>query len=248
MNFSKLILHRSVPSQPTETPAALPTPAALVSVKPVFAPFEEPAVEAVPAVRHEPIAPDLSNVRVPLALSEAQRERLARDGFVVSPGVEKEFFTVYEKARYANVPIFVTSDSLLHVYHLLFDKVLRTAEVQHFIPLLRDLNQALLSQTDSQYQVLQGPGWEDAARRTVAFVGVASKLLDPDVQVPDYAKDLVETELALPRPGVWRRLHPVHPPGPLYQKRRIESLLQEHDVVRADDFPPQDRRSRSGPG
>ncbi|TEU17914.1 MAG: DUF3160 domain-containing protein [Anaerolineales bacterium] len=188
---------RASPPPPAETPTALPTPAALVSAKPVFAPFEEPAVEVVPAVHHEPIAPDLSNVRVSLALSEAQRERLARDGFVVSPGVEKEFFTVYEKARYANVPIFVSSDSLLHVYHLLFDKVLRTAEVQYFIPLLRDLNQALLAQTDSQYQALQGSGWEEAARRTVAFVGVASRLLDPDVQVPDYAADLVEAELAL---------------------------------------------------
>ncbi|MFB0534820.1 MAG: DUF3160 domain-containing protein [Anaerolineae bacterium] len=184
-------------SAPTEPPTALLTPAALVSAKPVFAPFEEPVVEAVPAIYHEPIAPDLSNVLVSFALSEAQQERLARDGFVVSPGVEKEFFTVYEKARYANVPIFVTSDSLLHVYHLLFDKVLRTAEVQYFIPLLRDLNQALLAQTDSQYQTLQGTGWEDDARRTVAFVGVASKLLDPDVQVPDYAADLVEAELAL---------------------------------------------------
>ncbi len=33
--------------------------------------------------------------------------------------------------------------------------------------------------------------------RTVAFVGVASKLLDPSVQVPDYAADLVDAELAL---------------------------------------------------
>jgi hypothetical protein len=187
----------TIPSPPAETPTALPAPAAMASAKPVFAPFEEPAVEVLPAIHHEPIAPDLSNVRVSFALSEAQQERLARDGFVVSLGVEKEFFTVYEKARYANVPIFVTSDSLLHVYHLLFDKVLRTAEVQHFIPLLRDLNQALLAQTDSQYQVLRGTGWEDAARRTVAFVGVASKLLDPDVQMPDYAADLVEDELAL---------------------------------------------------
>jgi hypothetical protein len=188
----------SAPTEtPAETPTALPTPAAQVGAKPVFAPFEEPPVEAVPAVHHEPIAADLSNVRVSLALSEAQRERLARDGFVVSPGVEKEFFTVYEKARYANVPIFVTSDSLLHIYHLLFDKVLRTAEVQYFIPLLRDLNQALLAQTESQYQALQGTSWEEAAHRTVAFVGVASRLLDPDVPVPDYAADLVEAELAL---------------------------------------------------
>jgi hypothetical protein len=185
------------PQPPTRTPVAQPTASDLVRGGLVFASFKEPAGEVVPSVYHEPIASDLSNVRAPFVLSQAQRERLAQDGFVVSPGVEKEFFTVYEKARYANVPIFVTSDSLLHVYHLLFDKTLRTAEVQYFIPLLRDLNQALLARADAQYQALQGTGWEDAARRTVAFVGVASRLLDSDVQVPVYAADLVEGELAL---------------------------------------------------
>jgi len=85
----------AIPSPPAETPTALPAPAAMASAKLVFAPYEEPAVEVVPAIHHEPIAPDLSNVRVSFALSEAQQERLARDGFVVSPGVEKEFFTVY---------------------------------------------------------------------------------------------------------------------------------------------------------
>jgi len=183
--------------QPTKMPVAQPTASALAGRQLVFASFKELADQAVPSVRHEPIAPHLSNVRVPFVLSEAQRERLGRDGFVVTPGLEKEFFTLYEKARYANVPIFVTSDSLLHVYHLLFDKVLRTAEVQYFIPLLRDLNQALLDRADAQYQALQPSGWEDPARRTVAFVGVASKLLDPDAQVPSYAADLVGAELAL---------------------------------------------------
>ena len=186
----------AVPVEPT-APQAEPTPVALASTELVFAAFVEPAVKAVPAVRHEPIAAGLSNVRVAFALSDAQRERLAKDGFVVSPGIEKEFFTVYEKARYANVPIFVTSDSLLHVYHLLFDKVLRTAEVQYFIPLLRDLNAAVLDRTQDEYEALQGTAWEDAAVRTVAFVGIASKLLDPSVQVPDYAANLVDAELAL---------------------------------------------------
>jgi hypothetical protein len=188
---------------PTTLPAAAdtsaepPTPEALDSLNLVFARFEEPTVEILPAAYHEPIAPDLGNVHVAFALSAAQRERLGRGGLVVSPGTEKEFFTVYEKARYANVPIFVTSDSLLHIYHLLFDKVLRTAEVQYFIPLLRNLNAALLDRAEDEYEVVTGTDWEDAALRTVAFVGVASKLLDSTVRVPDYAADLVDSELAL---------------------------------------------------
>lgn len=197
-----IIIPTAPPQEPaTAVPAATPAPGDVPVVapgdKPRFAVYEEPAVAGSPALVHEPIAADLGNVVVPFVLSEAQRARLAADGLVVSPGTEKEFFTVYEKARYANLPVFVTSDSLLHVYHLLFDKVLRTAEREAFIPLLRELNAAMLAQTDAQVQALQGTGWEDAARRTVAFVGVGSRLLDPNVAVPAYAEELVEAELAL---------------------------------------------------
>jgi hypothetical protein len=181
------------PSAPTATPPATPSTPAL----PVFAAYDEPVVNVAPAVAHEPIAADLSNVRLPFLLSDGLRQRLVENGFVIAPGTELEFFTVYEKARYDNQPAFVTSDSLLHVYHLLFDKVLRTAEVEHFIPLLRDLNAAMLAQTDAQYQALKDGPWADAALRTVAFVGVASKLLDPSVEIPAYSADLVESEIAL---------------------------------------------------
>jgi len=187
---------------PTEAAVATPTsPLPTSTPDPeaelVFASFDKPAVNAEPAIHHEEIAPDLSNVQNPFLLSQDQIDRLAEVGFVVSPGDEKEFFTLYEKARYDNVPIFVTSDSLFHIYHLLFSKVLRTAEVEYFIPLLQDLNATVLSRTDELHDTLTGTDWKDAARRTVAFVGVASKLLDEDVQVPAYASDLVEDELAL---------------------------------------------------
>ncbi|MGW8225666.1 MAG: DUF3160 domain-containing protein [Anaerolineales bacterium] len=186
----------------SSTPGSIPI---TIRPNPVFATYNESPVNIAPAVVHDPIAPDLSNVHVAFLLSDGLRKRLAENGFVVAPGVEKEFFTLYEKARYDNQPIFVTSDSLLHVYHLLFDKVLRTAEVEYFIPLLRDLNEALLSQVDEQYNVLKGGPWEEAALRTVGFVGVASKLLDPGVNVPDYAADLVNAELALigQADGMW---------------------------------------------
>ena len=181
-----------------ETPVSVePTRPPYTPAGPVFARFEEPAVSIGPAIPVEAAAPELSNVQNTFVLSDEQINRLAENGFVVSPGTDKEFFTVYEQARYNNQPIFVTSDSLLHVYHLLFDKTLRSAEVQYFIPLLRDLNAAMLAQVDQQYQELKGTPWEDAARRTVAFVAVASKLLDPNVKIPDYAVDLVDAEIAL---------------------------------------------------
>ncbi len=190
-----------IPTPDATLPPATPLPTAVASSpvrnKVPFAIYREAPIGGPPALFHEPIAADLGNVTVPFALTAQQRERLAQDGLVANPGVEKEFFTVYEQARYENLPVFVTSDSLLHTYHLLFDKVLRTAEREAFIPNLQELNRALLAETDRQYQALQGKSWEEAARRAVAFIGIGARLLDPEAAVPTYAADLVESELAL---------------------------------------------------
>ena len=181
----------------TAAPSETPSSPVTLSLGPRFASFEESPGEVTAFVQQEKIASDISNVRNSFLLSKTQIERLGKDGFVVNPGTEKEFFSLYEKARYDNVPIFVTSDSLLHSYHLLFDKVLRAAEAEHFIPLLKGLNQAMLAKTDEVYQQLQGSSWQEAAKRVVAFYGVGSLLLDRSIQVPAYANELVQAELGL---------------------------------------------------
>lgn len=169
---------------------------AAASPESVFAHYRLQPVTITPSIDPPAVAEDLSNVYIPMALSETQRARLVRDGFVASPGLqEKEFFTLYEKARYDNVPVFITSDSMLHVYHLLFSKTLRTAEAEYFHPLLKDLNKALSDELDTQYQALRGTPWEDAALHTAAFVAVAGNLADPSFAVPAYTSDLVNTEL-----------------------------------------------------
>lgn len=194
---------------PTNTPPAAVSVAQ--SAMPKFADFAPYRLQTAPSLVADPIAPDLSNVLNYFALSPDQLARLGQSGVVVSPGVEKEFFTVYEKGRYDNVPLFVTSDSLLHSYHLIFDKVLRTAERQAFIPLLQDLNTAMLAQADAQYRELAGTEWEDAARRAVAFIGVGSYLLDASVIIPPYAQELVTTELALIDAADGIMLSPIFP-------------------------------------
>ena len=196
--------------------------------------------------------PAWESVYNPFLLSDEQIAALQRNGFVVSPGSELEFFTVYEKARYANLPIFVTSDALLHSYHLLFDKVLRTAETERFIPQLKELNAAMLATSDQIYQQLSGTDWENDALRLVAFFGVGSQLLDASVQVPPYAQELVNAESAnvnaaagmaavtpFPEPGLRRRLYSIHSARPLYPVGGADRLLQKHDVVWADDLYPQ---------
>ena len=198
--------------EPTAVPESTDRPVTQKPGPPLrFAGYNEPQVQASPSLPSYTVEPGLSNVYVPFLLSDEQVRQLEQAGFVVSPGQEKEFFTVYEKARYANVPIFITSDSLLHTYHLMFDKVLRTAEREYFIPLLRAMNSALLVTADQQYQSLQDSPWAEAALRSVAYLGVASKLMDTNVQVPDYAAELVNQEVALIEAAAGIQPSPIFP-------------------------------------
>ncbi len=175
----------------TPLPPSTPLPPAQ------FAVYRKLPVTVQPTVSQEPIAGDLSNVASAFLFTAGQQQALAQSGFVVSPSGEKEFYVLYEQARYNYEPIFVSSDSLLHAYHLVFDKLLRTLEVEQFIPALKQFNALMLQDVEDQYEELLGTPLEESARRNVAFIAVGSRLLDPSVPIPPYATDLAEAELTL---------------------------------------------------
>lgn len=138
-----------------------------------------------------------------LNLTATQKEALMRNGFVVLPPdydpnrLYREFYQVYESYRYSSTPLFVTTDSIFHVYHLIFDKMLRDLERVSFIPILSELTTAMLNTSLEQYETLKGTGLEEAALRNAAYFGVAANLLELNVNLPAAAKTLVDQELAL---------------------------------------------------
>jgi hypothetical protein len=91
----------------------------------------------------------------------------------------------------------VTSDALLHAYHLTFDQLLSTLEEEVFLPKLVELNQALLVQIQAYYDQLAGTPWEDAAQRTYAFLAVGSRLADPEYTFPEVVRELAQAEFDL---------------------------------------------------
>jgi len=145
---------------------------------------------------------DLNQVQnvAAVELTDAQRTLLAQNGFVVAapvPGQYREFYQIYEGGRYMEMPMFITTDSVYHVYHLLFDKMLRDLETEHFIVDLKSLTSAMLTATYQQYQTLRGTALEEPARRNVAYFAVAAQLLGLPDPVPSEVTDLVSAELAL---------------------------------------------------
>lgn len=157
-----------------------------------FADYPAPPRKMAPKVASSSVAPDLSNIAIASLLTEPQRQHLAKTAFVVSPGKTKEFYELYERARYDYVPIFVTSDSLLHIYHLLFAKTLRRIEAKHLAPRVLDLDSAIL---DVMLKDLERDAPPEAMVRAAAYFAVAKKLLLADWLVPPKLAELVEPEL-----------------------------------------------------
>ncbi len=136
-------------------------------------------------------------------LTVTQKEALLANGFVVTPPVTDpnkmfmEFYQAYESTRYSELPVFITTDSIFHVYHLVFDKMLRDLERESFIPLLDELTAALVSASQEQLSSLTGTELEELAARNLAYFVVASNLLGKEVDVPEHVQQLADAELAL---------------------------------------------------
>jgi hypothetical protein len=194
----------SSPTQAQPTTPAQDTPTAIANVYPAkFAEYNEAAVNLPAAYSGSYSLPlDLSQVVMndELKLSDAQLSMLSKNGFVVAPpepGAYREFYLIYESNRYSGAPLFITTDSIYHIYHLIFDKMLRDLETEHFITDLKSLTSAMLGASTAQYQSLKGTSLEDPALRNAAFFAVADRLLGLTDEMPPEANDMVSAELDL---------------------------------------------------
>lgn len=164
-----------------------------------FATYKETPVNITPRVPAYTVSPNLENVSnaADFTMSEAAKKLLVKNGFVVVAGRSPEFFPVYESNRYSYVPNFVTTDSILHNYHLMFDYTLKKLEEEKFALELQNLSKGMLEDAITTYNSVKGSEWENAARRNVAFFTVGSLLQNKGTVVPDFVKDEVNQEMTL---------------------------------------------------
>jgi hypothetical protein len=137
-----------------------------------------------------------------LRLDDNARKAIERNGFVVADASDllgepyddmvKPYVDLKENLI---VPIFVTSDSLLHLYHVQFDEILRCVEENEFFPILVSMSHVLLQESLAQYDSFSGE-LKEAARRNVAYFTVEMKLLGEEVNVPDFVSAEVNAELS----------------------------------------------------
>jgi hypothetical protein len=100
----------------------------------------------------------------------------------------------YQYLQDRKIPSFITADTLLHLYHIQFDETLKDIEEREFFGDINDLTQALLADALVSYDIYSGD-LKEAAKRNVAYLSVAQKLIDPNSQVPELVSDIVAGEL-----------------------------------------------------
>jgi hypothetical protein len=150
-----------------------------------------------------------------IKLSQKALSLLLQNGFVVIPTPkeigEKEVFSIgtrrsgypkedfafyYQAIKDKNLPIFITTDSFLHYYHIFFDTTLMKLEKDIFYSDLWQMSKEFFEDVLLQYQNTSGD-LKEAAKRNVAYFSVALELLKPknnQVATKENVKKEIECE------------------------------------------------------
>ena len=132
-----------------------------------------------------------------MPISIAKRSMLAKNLFAVAPTKQKQLFQIYEDNDYKDIPSFVTTDSVLHLYHIFFDFTLRSVEEQTLMPVLQRLTTGMLADSIKTWNETNDQQLKQAALKNVAYFAVAARNLGLNPKVPTQAESLTRLEMDL---------------------------------------------------
>ena len=114
--------------------------------------FDDQPVSVAPAALSAPLPLDLSQISNAglvvqgLQMDANAQQALANNGFVVvAAGPQTDMVGAYASLAQKWIPNFITSDSVLHLYHEQFDEVLKAVEANGFLPQIKEMSETLLA-------------------------------------------------------------------------------------------------------
>lgn len=157
--------------------------------------------EVKPSLPAYEVKPDLSNVAnkkdFAKLLSPKLEKLIAKNGFGAERTGYVQPFFIYENNEYQRpnpLPAFITTDTMLHMFHIFFDYALRKVEQRKLYDVLVDLSETMVKASQKQLNEARLRNVRKAARRNMAFFAVARSLLGK-FNVPRLVKKDVEAEL-----------------------------------------------------
>lgn len=106
-------------------------------------------------------------------LSQAQQSQLQRDKILF---LDKSYRQIFEPYVFSDKPVFITADSVLNAWHVLFEESIRVMEERFSSDLPYALDKALAAIPAEAPEGMTAETYEKASRRAKLTLGVASKL------------------------------------------------------------------------
>lgn len=168
------------------------------STKNVIVPYEP--IKIIPKVQPYKVNSDLSNIENINQFGEFSEEQIAllvKNNFVVNPTDQEQLFYIYESNEYKNIPSFITTDSVLQVYHIFYDYTLRNLEEQKLLGMLEKLTERMLNNSIEVYENVTDKDIKSIQLKNIGFFTVAQLCLGNEVpkKVPQEAMDIALEEL-----------------------------------------------------
>lgn len=127
-----------------------------------------------------------------------QKALLRKNLFVVSPRNNDQLYEIYGVNDYENISSLITTDTVLHLYHVYFDATLRKVEQDALMPKLQRLTAKMVQASQNQGQSASSPELRSAAASNAAYFAVAANLLRSGSapSSPSVATELVRIKAA----------------------------------------------------
>jgi len=152
-----------------------------------------------------PLHPDeianINKINTNFGLGTDAKGKLADNGFVIIPWHGDDIIEPYKKMKEDEIPVFVTPDTLLHLYHIQFNEILKDIEESEFFDTLLEMTIKLQEQSKKDYETFTESELKEAARRNVAYFSVALTLLQTPTEGYDEDKEQKAVE-------AWNEEHP----------------------------------------
>jgi len=156
-------------------------------------------------------------------LTESQRQLLQQNGFAVIPWHGDDIVQPYEMLKEEGIPIFVTSDTLLHLYHIQFNEILKRLEEEEFFDEAINMSMAMMDESMQDYQSFSDADLKEAARRNVAYFAVALSLLQTPTE--GYDEEAIRQEIEQ-----WNKEHPWEEPKEFKPLKKVEFTVPYYVV------------------
>ncbi len=130
------------------------------------------------------------SIEIKLNITEGEKSLIKKNGFVVTERLgQNSFVSSIEEIYNKDLPIFITTDMILHGFHRSYNEILKSIEVEFLIPRLQDFLKKLIAEIPNLENKYQTDYMKARLKDVDLYLSVPLRILDLQA-VPNYSENI----------------------------------------------------------